>query len=591
MTFQPTSSPHTTTFCSSDKSFDALRQQLRDAGVILLTCDATGKPLPCLLREAQAREDWITEFFCRSKMFRAALKRAFDQWRDNQANNLAPIQALPGIWLVPPPSNPGIGAVGRRRYLRGDEAEPVAIIISQSLLTAEHFSALCQSVACDTQLARTFFQQLPPVSDDSAHRLITLVRHMQTSAMQLAATEQAIDGTGRQLAESYEEISLLYTITQSMTVVQEPQRFVAIACEELLNTLPYSWIGAILAQDESRLKAMAGQFIAVGNVPSQHRKKMASLARQLLHDAAPDSPVILQPGDGRSPQTSTTADRRFRLLGSNVVAHPVSSDGRVVGLILAGEKQGPDTQVSSVDIKLLGATATHMAIFLENAALYDDLNAMFLGTLEALTASIDAKDRYTCGHSQRVAHLTQQLAKAANVDPALIKRMRIAGLVHDVGKIGVPERVLLKPGKLNDEEFQWIRRHPEIGHRILKDIPQLKDILPGVLHHHERWDGRGYPNGLSGENIPLVARLIALADSFDAMSSTRTYRSGMHRDSVLQEIQRCAGSQFDPDLARYFIKLDFTEYDRLVREHQAAPDNDATDSGPDQPRQQPRRAA
>src|SRR5690606_37371768 len=127
--------------------------------------------------------------------------------------------------------------------------------------------------------------------------------------------------------------------------------------------------------------------------------------------------------------------------------------------LIAGDKRGPDSAASSVDMKLLGATASHTAIFLENAALYDDLNAMFLGTLEALTASIDAKDRYTCGHSQRVAHLTQQLACTIGLTPEQVKRMHIAGLVHDVGKIGVPEHVLLKPGKLTDEEFGWIRLH------------------------------------------------------------------------------------------------------------------------------------
>jgi HD-GYP domain-containing protein (c-di-GMP phosphodiesterase class II) len=210
-----------------------------------------------------------------------------------------------------------------------------------------------------------------------------------------------------------------------------------------------------------------------------------------------------------------------------------------------------------------------MSIFLENAALYDDLNAMFLGTLEALTASIDAKDRYTCGHSRRVARLTQQLAEAIGLDEHTVSRCHIAGLVHDVGKIGVPEAVLLKPGKLNAEEFAWIRRHPEMGYRILKDIPQLSDVLPGVLYHHERWDGKGYPEGLCGEQVPLIARLIGLADSFDAMSSTRTYRSAMSRPQVLEEIGHCAGAQFDPDLAAAFVRLDFAEFDRMVREHQA----------------------
>ena len=207
-------------------------------------------------------------------------------------------------------------------------------------------------------------------------------------------------------------------------------------------------------------------------------------------------------------------------------------------------------------------------MLLDNAALYDEQRAMFLGTLRALTASIDAKDRYTRGHSERVAMLTRRLARASGLDDAAIQRFHIAGLVHDIGKIGVPEAVLRKAGRLTDEEFAAIRAHPQIGHTILSGIPRLDDILPGVLHHHERWDGRGYPHRLAGESIPLVARMIALADAFDAMSSTRTYRPAMPRASVLAEISRGAGAQFDPLLAQRFLTLDLTEYDAMVHRHE-----------------------
>src|SRR5690606_19492982 len=158
-----------------------------------------------------------------------------------------------------------------------------------------------------------------------------------------------------------------------------------------------------------------------------------------------------------------------------------------------------------------------LSVFAENAGLYADQHALFMGTLEALTAAIDAKDRYTCGHSERVAHLACELGLASGLSPAAAERIRIAGLLHDVRKIGVPESVLTKPGRLTDEEFGQVRLHPTIGHRILKDIPQLQDVLPGVLHHHERWDGGGYPANLAGEQIPLIARILAVADAFDAM--------------------------------------------------------------------------
>jgi HD-GYP domain-containing protein (c-di-GMP phosphodiesterase class II) len=165
-----------------------------------------------------------------------------------------------------------------------------------------------------------------------------------------------------------------------------------------------------------------------------------------------------------------------------------------------------------------------------------------------------------------VAHLSCRLAAALGLDEHSAERVRIAGLVHDVGKIGVPEAVLCKTGRLTDEEFALIKTHPEIGHRILKDIPHFDDVLPGVLRHHERWDGKGYPGGLAGEAIPLVARILALADTFDAMSSTRSYRPALPREKVLEDFRRCAGTQFDPALVERFLTLDFVEFDRMVAE-------------------------
>jgi putative two-component system response regulator len=136
-----------------------------------------------------------------------------------------------------------------------------------------------------------------------------------------------------------------------------------------------------------------------------------------------------------------------------------------------------------------------------------------------------------------------------------------------VGKIGVPEAVLTKPGRLTDEEFAQIKLHPGIGYNILKDIPALTGVLPGVLWHHERWDGRGYPDKLAGENIPLIARVLALADTFDAMSSNRSYRPAIVRPKVLEEIHKNAGIQFDPQLAPMFVTLPFDEFDAALESH------------------------
>jgi HD-GYP domain-containing protein (c-di-GMP phosphodiesterase class II) len=226
--------------------------------------------------------------------------------------------------------------------------------------------------------------------------------------------------------------------------------------------------------------------------------------------------------------------------------------------------------VSSWDIQLFEAAAGFITSYLENVSLFEEQRRLFMGTLQALTAAIDAKDRYTRGHSERVSHVSTQIARAIGLSAEDVETIRIAGLVHDVGKIGVPEAVLCKQGRLTDPEFDAIKRHPQIGYGILQDIRPLKGVLPGVLHHHERWDGKGYPSGLSGESIPLQARIIAIADTFDAMSSTRSYRPAMPRDKVLAELQRCAGTQFDPALIPAFMRLDLSEFDLLVAKHAAA---------------------
>jgi len=144
----------------------------------------------------------------------------------------------------------------------------------------------------------------------------------------------------------------------------------------------------------------------------------------------------------------------------------------------------------------------------------------------------------------------------------------MAGLLHDVGKIGVPESVLQKTGRLTPEEFDQMKKHPQIGARILQDIKQIADIIPGVLSHHERYDGKGYPFGLAGENIPHMGRIICLADCFDAMTSNRTYRKALPLEVALTEIRRCAGTQFDPALTEAFLRIPLDEFRSLIRDHQ-----------------------
>src|SRR6185369_5026406 len=205
--------------------------------------------------------------------------------------------------------------------------------------------------------------------------------------------------------------------------------------------------------------------------------------------------------------------------------------------------------------------------YLENSRLFEDVHGLMMGLLHALTSAVDAKDAYTCGHSERVALLSRRLAKEIRLPDSQVERIYMAGLLHDVGKIGVPEAVLQKTGKLTPEEFDQMKRHPQIGARILQDIKQMREIIPGVLHHHERYDGKGYPSGLAGEKIPLMGRVICLADCFDAMTSNRTYRKALPLEVALTEIRRCSGTQFDPTLTDAFLSIGADRFRELLADH------------------------
>jgi HD-GYP domain-containing protein (c-di-GMP phosphodiesterase class II) len=191
----------------------------------------------------------------------------------------------------------------------------------------------------------------------------------------------------------------------------------------------------------------------------------------------------------------------------------------------------------------------------------------FLETVRALTAAIEAKDPYTCGHAERVSLIAEMMGRAMKVDEQTIQNFKLGGLLHDVGKMGVPEAILTKHAKLSPSEITLVQRHPEIGYKVFKDVALLTQPLLGVLHHHERFDGMGYPHGLAGENIPLIARVLALCDTFDAMSSNRSYRLALPREKVFEEIRACAGTQFDPALVETFLALDFGVVDALLSQH------------------------
>ncbi len=459
----------------------------------------------------------------------AALGAAATAWRELKSGQ-PPVQVATGIWLAPTCLPDDQDETGQQRH--------VLLLVDDRV---------------DQQ------KGLRVIDRDDVARIASIANWLCENSQTTARQAGEIDSLTRQLGATYEELHLLYTLSNQMTVAGSADQFLSTACDELREVTELTWT-ALLVTDSDEPNEISGRTIITGQLPDG--VKVINGARAALFELISttlDAQIVEDVAGLGQPSLTP--------LGQSLLVVPVAREGALLGVLVAADKTDGEA-LSSVEAKLFHSMAGSLAIYLENTTLYADLQAMFVGTLQALSASIDAKDRYTRGHSERVALLARQLAEAAGLDPAAAERVYLSGLLHDVGKIGVPESVLCKPGKLTNAEFEQIKRHPTIGAHIIADIRKMNDLIPGVLYHHERWDGRGYPEGLSGDAIPLYGRLICLADSFDAMRSDRTYRAAMSHTQTINEIVENTGSQFDPELTPLFVNLSFDAFYNMLRTHQ-----------------------
>jgi len=262
--------------------------------------------------------------------------------------------------------------------------------------------------------------------------------------------------------------------------------------------------------------------------------------------AREDKPVLIADAQN-DPRFFKQADQKTKFKTKTIVAVPLKTKEKLIGVVEILNKK--DGLFNEEDLNLLEALSNQAAVAIENAKLYENLKTLFLNTVKSLAAAIETKDIYTRGHSERVTQYSLIIARKLGMDSSEIEKLRLAALLHDIGKIGIDESILRKPAKLSPSEFEEIKKHPIYAANILESIPQLHEIIPVIKHHHERFDGNGYPDGLKGEKIPYLARIIAIADTFDAMSSDRPYRKALPVQVCLQEILNCSGTQFDPNIA------------------------------------------
>ena len=425
----------------------------------------------------------------------------------------------------------------------------------QNFSTGEDVLRNCTRLSLSAPWLEDQAQKLPGFGRDVLGRQGGLLWAMLHDQLKLSGMQHELNSLSEQLANTYEELSLIYQISSGMRVNRHAGDFFRQTCQDVLDVMNVAAMGVVLHADSgTRLDPILYGSIALPELA------LRRLADQLV--------PTLRHHKGQLLINDLASDKNFGWLARHarqLLAVPLQRQEQVLGCMFLLDKHVKE--FDSVDSKLFNSIANESAIYLENSLLFGDVHGLMMGLLHSLTSAVDAKDSYTCGHSERVALLSRHLATEAGLPDAEVEQIYMAGLLHDVGKIGVPESVLQKTGKLTAEEFDQMKKHPEIGARILADVKQVKALIPGVLHHHERYDGKGYPSGLAGTGIPLMGRIICLADCFDAMTSNRTYRKALPLEVALTEIRRCAGTQFDPTLAEAFLRSGPDCLRELLRNH------------------------
>ncbi|HDP69899.1 MAG TPA: GAF domain-containing protein [Actinobacteria bacterium] len=343
------------------------------------------------------------------------------------------------------------------------------------------------------------------------------------------------------------EFTILYEVGKAFASTLDLEKLLNFMLECCLNTMEAD-TGSIMLLDKNTntLKINAAKGINKETKGVTSLKQGESVAGWV---AMKGEPLLL--GD-------LSKDPRFKHLKGrddicSALSVPLKIKDDIIGVINIGSRS--QRKFSYDDLRFLSTLATQAAVSIHNAQLFDQLEIFYMETVKAFAETIEAKDSYTRGHSDNVAKYSIEIAKKMKLTGEETGALHTAALLHDIGKIGVREAILNKSTNLNDEEYELVKKHPRIATQIIGSIPKLKEVVPLILHHHERYDGNGYLAGLKGENIPFGSRILAVADSFDAMTSKRPYRKALSVEEAIQELLKNSGKQFDPEIVSVFVGL------------------------------------
>ncbi|OGF58405.1 MAG: hypothetical protein A2Y62_14970 [Candidatus Fischerbacteria bacterium RBG_13_37_8] len=330
----------------------------------------------------------------------------------------------------------------------------------------------------------------------------------------------------------------------------EPKEIQRQAMEAIINVVN-SEVGSLLLLDGT-----TGELkfeVALGDKEEQIKEITLKKGEGIAGWVALHGKAVLINDCRHDRRFASSVDQKIAFATRNMICVPVKVKNKIIGVLQAINKKN-NGKFNKDDLKLLASLSEQVAIALENARLFNELQQLFVDSAQALAEAIEKRDPYTGGHIWRVVNYSLAIANYLGMSPEEIFCLKLSAILHDIGKIGIDDHILRKPAPLDHSEFEIIQKHPALGAEIIKRIKKLEEILPGVLYHHERYDGKGYPYKLKGKEIPLIAKIIAIADTFDAICSSRPYRLGLTAQKGKQEILRCSGTQFDPSVVKAFIK-------------------------------------
>ncbi|OQX55729.1 MAG: hypothetical protein B5M53_03970 [Candidatus Cloacimonas sp. 4484_209] len=354
----------------------------------------------------------------------------------------------------------------------------------------------------------------------------------------------------REMNERIEELSIL---TDTITLISSTlnlKELLKIIMERLKEVL-HAEASSIFQIDEEAKELYC--FVATGEKGKETEEIRVPWGKGIVGWVAEKGETLNVPDVKRDKRFFKGVDKKTKWETRSILAVPLKIKGKIIGVAEVLNKIGKKP-FSQQDVKLFEAIAKQSALAIDNARLYTDLSDLFKSSIRALVNAVEAKDKYTKGHTERVTKYSVMIAKALNLSQSEIQRIELSALLHDIGKIGIPDKILLKPGRLTKKEYEVIKEHTVRGVMIMKPIKQLRTVLDGIKYHHEWVNGGGYPEGLKGKEIPLVARIITIGDAYDAMTTDRPYRKALSKNEAIRRLKKDSETQFDPKLVDVFIR-------------------------------------